>query len=64
MTEESIKYECLKFKKTKNKYRMDKHLEIINFIKGIYPGKDIIHLHEPKFGGNEKKYLLDIIFKN
>jgi perosamine synthetase len=34
---------------------------IIEFIKGIYPGQDIIPLHEPKFRGNEKKYVLDAI---
>lgn len=34
---------------------------IIEFIKGIYPGQDFIALHEPKFRGNEKKYVLDAI---
>lgn len=34
---------------------------IIEFIKGIYRGQDFIALHEPKFRGNEKKYVLDAI---
>jgi perosamine synthetase len=34
---------------------------IISFIKGIYPQKDIIHLHEPLFIGKEKEYLIDAI---
>jgi len=33
--------------------------DTINFIRSIYNTKDIIHLHEPKFVGNERKYLLD-----
>lgn len=34
---------------------------IIDFIRKLYPDRDIIHLHEPYFGGNEKKYLMDCI---
>lgn len=32
-------------------------LETINFIKSIYKKKNFVPLHEPKFTGNEKKYL-------
>ena len=35
--------------------------DIIEFIKEVYPNKDIIPLHEPKFIGNEKKYLNECI---
>ena len=34
---------------------------IIGFIRTLYPNRDFIPLHEPYFGGNEKKYLLDCI---
>jgi perosamine synthetase len=34
---------------------------IIDFIRSLYPGRETIPLHEPYFGGNEKKYLLDCI---
>ena len=34
---------------------------ITNFIKSLYPNKDIVVLHEPKFIGNEKKYLNECI---
>lgn len=34
---------------------------IIDFIRGLYPNHGFIPLHEPYFGGNEKKYLLDCI---
>ena len=34
---------------------------ILDFIKNQYKGLDFIPLHSPKFGGNEKKYLLDTI---
>ena len=40
---------------------MEKFQQIIDFIKGLYPGKDPIVLHEPQFTGNEKKYVLDCI---
>jgi len=33
--------------------------DTINFIRSIYNTKDSIHLHEPRFVGNERKYLLD-----
>ncbi len=34
---------------------------IIDFIRSLYPGRETIPLHEPCFGGNEKKYVLDCI---
>jgi len=37
---------------------------IIDFIHSLYPGKETIPLHEPYFGGNEKKYVLDCIETN
>lgn len=39
--------------------------QIIAFIRGLYPGRDFIALHEPHFSGNEKKYTevcIDSIF--
>ncbi|WP_033916735.1 LegC family aminotransferase [Campylobacter sputorum] len=35
--------------------------EILDFIRSLYPDKNTIALHEPRFIGNEKKYLLDCI---
>lgn len=35
--------------------------ESIDFIKSLYPNQDFIPLHEPKFIGNEKKYLMETI---
>jgi len=35
--------------------------EIIKFIKEIFPGTDFVPLHEPRFAGNEKRYVLDCI---
>ncbi len=35
--------------------------EIVSFIKALFGNKDFIPLHEPRFVGNEKKYLLDCI---
>lgn len=35
--------------------------EIINFIQDVFKTKDFIPLHEPKFIGNEKKYINDCI---
>lgn len=35
--------------------------EVINFIKKQFPEKDFIPLHEPRFLGNEKKYVLEAI---
>ena len=40
---------------------MSKFSTIIEFIKGLYPNQDFIALHEPKFRGNEKSYLIDAI---
>ena len=34
---------------------------IIDFIRSLYPNREIVSLHEPYFGGNEKKYVLDCI---
>jgi dTDP-4-amino-4,6-dideoxygalactose transaminase len=34
---------------------------IIDFISSLYPNRDFIPLHEPYFGGNEKKYLADCV---
>lgn len=34
---------------------------VIDFIRSLYPNRDIIPLHEPHFGGNEKKYLADCV---
>ena len=35
--------------------------KIIKFIKGIFSGASFIPLHEPRFSGNEKRYVLDCI---
>jgi perosamine synthetase len=35
--------------------------ETIKFIQDVYKTNELIHLHEPTFGGNEKKYLLETI---
>lgn len=35
--------------------------EIVEFIKGLYPGEEPVPLHAPRFFGNEKKYLNDCI---
>jgi perosamine synthetase len=40
---------------------MSKYFEIIDFIKKQFDNKDFIPLHEPKFVGNEKKYVVDAI---
>jgi aminotransferase in exopolysaccharide biosynthesis len=37
---------------------------ILDFIRSLYQGKETILLHEPYFGGNEKKYVLDCIETN
>lgn len=34
---------------------------IIDFIRSLYPNRDFVPLHEPYFGGNEKKYLADCV---
>jgi perosamine synthetase len=38
-----------------------KHQDIIDFVRGIYQTAEFIPLHEPKFIGNEKVYVLDCI---
>ncbi len=38
-----------------------KHQNVIDFIRGIYQTTEFIPLHEPKFVGNEKAYVLDCI---
>jgi dTDP-4-amino-4,6-dideoxygalactose transaminase len=35
--------------------------EIIDFIKSLYPDKNPVPLHAPRFTGNEKKYVIDAI---
>jgi perosamine synthetase len=40
---------------------MSKFNTVIEFIREIYPGQKLIPLHEPRFRGNEKKYLADTI---
>lgn len=35
--------------------------KIVNFIKSLYPAENPVPLHEPRFSGNEKKYLIDCI---
>jgi perosamine synthetase len=40
---------------------INKFPEIIQFIKKLYPNQKYIPLHEPRFAGNEKKYLNDCI---
>jgi perosamine synthetase len=39
----------------------DNYQEVINFIQNIYQTTDFIALHEPKFAGNEKAYLIECI---
>ncbi len=38
-----------------------KYNEIIQYVKSLFPNQDFIPLHEPRFVGNEKKYLNDAI---
>ncbi|PKV63232.1 LegC family aminotransferase [Pontibacter ramchanderi] len=38
-----------------------RHSRIISFIKSQFPNQDFIPLHEPRFIGNEKKYVADAI---
>lgn len=38
-----------------------KYKHVIDFIRSLYSDKDFIPLHEPYFGGNEKKYLNECI---
>ena len=39
----------------------NENLAVINFIKKIYSNKKFIPLHEPRFLGNEKKYVNECI---
>lgn len=39
----------------------NKYQDTINFIRNLYQTADFIALHEPKFFGNEKAYLIDCI---
>jgi perosamine synthetase len=39
----------------------DKYQEVINFIRNINQAPYFIALHEPRFAGNEKAYLIDCI---
>ena len=40
---------------------MTDYKSAISFIKSLYPNKDVVHLHEPVFVGNERKYVMDAI---
>jgi aminotransferase in exopolysaccharide biosynthesis len=40
---------------------MSNYYTIIDFIKNQFPSKDFIPLHEPRFRGREKEYVLDTI---
>ena len=40
---------------------MSSFSHIINFIKNKFENREVIPLHEPKFNGNEKEYILDCI---
>ena len=40
------------------------HQAVIEFIRGLYKHEKLIPLHEPRFFGNEKKYLLECIDSN
>ncbi len=37
------------------------HTQFVSYVRELYGSSDYIPLHEPKFGGNEKKYLSDVI---
>ena len=37
------------------------NIDTINFIRSIYNTKDDVYLHEPRFVGNEKEYLIETI---
>ena len=39
----------------------NQNLVVIEFIKSIYNKDKFIPLHEPRFAGNEKKYLIECI---
>ncbi len=40
---------------------VNKYQNVIDFIRNLYQTSDFIPLHEPKFIGNEKAYLIDCI---
>ena len=40
---------------------MSKFDKTIQFIQGLHPGREFIPLHEPRFDGNEKKYVMDAL---
>jgi perosamine synthetase len=40
---------------------MSKYIFVIDHIKSLYGNKDFVVLHEPKFKGNERKFVLDAI---
>ena len=40
---------------------MNKYKTTIDFIRKLYDNRDVIHLHEPKFDGNEIEYLKNCI---
>tara|TARA_B110000483_G_scaffold99357_2_gene121827 strand:- start:151 stop:1311 length:1161 start_codon:yes stop_codon:yes gene_type:complete len=44
-----------------NENNVNQNLAVINFIKSIYNNNKFIPLHEPRFLGNEKKYLNECI---
>ena len=37
------------------------HQDIVDFIRSLYKTEEFIPLHEPKFFGNEKAYVIDCI---
>jgi len=43
---------------------LNRFSQISSFIRDLYPGKDVIPLHEPLFIGNEVKYLTECIETN
>lgn len=45
----------------KQGFTIFKMQEILDFIRNIYNSQELIPLHEPRFTGNEKKYLADCI---
>ena len=45
----------------KAEWMTNKYIDVIDFIKNQFSNKSSIQLHEPKFNGNEKKYVLDTI---
>ena len=40
---------------------MSNYSNVIGFIKNQFSNKDFVPLHEPRFLGNEKKYVIDTI---